>query len=157
MLQQHREKNMSHKSKEDRNAYRKKWQQEHKAEVKAERKEYYQNHKEEMARNHKEYRQLHPEVTRKHLLKKFYSITPEEYKLLEDKQEGKCAICGEKETSKHRISGKTTKLAVDHNHTTGKIRDLLCRSCNIGIGSFKDSWELMESASIYLKRWQTLS
>ena len=52
------------------------------------------------------------------------NITVEEYDLLYAKQNGYCAICG-----KHQ-SQLRTRLAVDHDHSTGKIRGLLCFSCN---------------------------
>jgi hypothetical protein len=61
------------------------------------------------------------------LYKKF-SITPEEWDKLYSEQNGRCKICG-----KHQIEeGK--RLAVDHNHLTGRIRGLLCTSCNTKLG-----------------------
>ena len=51
--------------------------------------------------------------------------------------------------------GKRTRCksceAVDHNHTTGKIRDLLCGNCNGGLGKFMDNPELLIKAADYLK------
>lgn len=43
-------------------------------------------------------------------------------------------------------------LHIDHCHTTGKVRGLLCRSCNLGLGFFRDSPELMNNASLYLEK-----
>ena len=74
-----------------------------------------------------------------------YGITPQEYDALLEKQEGKCAIC--KETC--AVYGR---LCVDHDHTTGKIRGLLCNHCNTGLGKFKDKVELLDVAIEYLKR-----
>jgi hypothetical protein len=45
-------------------------------------------------------------------------------------------------------------LAMDHDHRTGAIRGLLCNNCNRGLGRFKDSPDLLESALRYLKREQ---
>lgn len=59
------------------------------------------------------------------------------------KQLGACAIC-----SGQNLSGK--RLAVDHDHTSGKIRGLLCTTCNTGLGQFKDSIDLLERAATYL-------
>ena len=58
-------------------------------------------------------------------------LIPEVYFDMLDKQGGVCAICKRTEPS-----GK--KLAADHCHTTGKIRGLLCRNCNVALGLFQD-------------------
>ena len=61
-------------------------------------------------------------------------------------QNGKCLICGVTESCLgHR-------LAVDHCHTTGKIRGLLCKSCNTAIGNFKDNIDNLKNAIIYLEK-----
>lgn len=52
-----------------------------------------------------------------------------------------CEICGVFLTKKY----------VDHNHTTGKIRGVLCSPCNVGLGHFKDSAVVLEKAIAYLK------
>mgnify|MGYP001585018387 CR=1 FL=1 len=58
---------------------------------------------------------------------------------------GRCKICNvHQKELKHQ-------LGVDHNHTTGKVRGLLCGSCNKGLGLFKDSIELLLKASYYLE------
>lgn len=66
------------------------------------------------------------------VLKKKYGITFEEYDKINKKQKGLCAICGLPEKSRNRYGKK--RLAVDHNHQTNKVRGLLCRNCNLGIG-----------------------
>jgi len=48
--------------------------------------------------------------------------------------------------------GKATTLAVDHNHDTGKVRELLCNTCNNGLGCFKDDPKLLQSAIKYLNK-----
>ncbi|SHU54419.1 endonuclease VII domain-containing protein [Mycobacteroides abscessus] len=59
-----------------------------------------------------------------------YGITPAEYQALYTAQGGVCAIC-------QRATGKTRRLAVDHNHQTGEVRGLLCKTCNwIVIGRY---------------------
>lgn len=79
-----------------------------------------------------------------------------EAKLVE--QGGVCAICKLPE-SKLSSGGGVKMLAVDHNHTTGKPRGLLCQQCNIGIGALRDSPELIRKASVYLveRRWEEIA
>lgn len=79
---------------------------------------------------------------------KHYGLTPNAYQALLDKQGGVCAICRNPET--HKIKGTLSHLAVDHDHTTGAVRGLLCNKCNHGVGNFCDSTELLEQAIEYL-------
>lgn len=82
--------------------------------------------------------------------KERYNITPERYDELFSKQEGLCAICGQPETARHNRSRKVQKLAVDHCHTTGRIRGLLCQDCNRGLGKFRDDPQRLQKAIDYL-------
>lgn len=75
----------------------------------------------------------------------------EYYKMLEA-QNNLCKICGKEETRKSRTKGKVCQLAIDHCHETGKIRALLCHSCNVALGSFKDDIQLLKNAISYLER-----
>lgn len=65
-------------------------------------------------------------------------------------QDGKCAICLQPETATRK--GKRMVLAVDHDHTTGQVRQLLCYACNRGIGLLKDSPNLLRAAADYLEK-----
>jgi hypothetical protein len=76
-----------------------------------------------------------------------------QYKLLLEAQDGRCAICGALQGHRSRY-GTVCRLAVDHDHKTGKIRGLLCNNCNRGLGRLKDSIENLEAALRYLKREQ---
>lgn len=80
-----------------------------------------------------------------------YGLTLDDYQGLMWKQMAKCAICRRPETARSR-GGKVRRLGVDHNHTTGKVRGLLCNSCNAGIGNLGDDPELLRSALRYLER-----
>jgi Recombination endonuclease VII len=75
-------------------------------------------------------------------LRDSYGITQSDYDDMWIAQGGLCAIC--------RLTSKKS-LAVDHCHTTGKVRGLLCQNCNIGIGNLKDSVIILESATRYIK------
>lgn len=65
-------------------------------------------------------------------------------------QNGVCAIC---KIGKYVSNKYTSKahLAVDHCHKTGQVRGLLCSSCNMGLGRFKDNIDFLENAIKYLK------
>lgn len=84
------------------------------------------------------------EQNRNRALLKLYGINRKQYDSLLLKQASKCAICG-------GTSGKRM-LSVDHDHTTGIIRGLLCDNCNHGLGKFQDSAELLEEAIAYLRK-----
>ena len=84
--------------------------------------------------------------------KSLYGIAPEEYEKKRKRQRDKCALCGKKERRKHYKTGKTQSLSVDHDHKTGKVRDLLCRDCNVALGLFSDSVDLLLRAIKYLNR-----
>ena len=77
-------------------------------------------------------------------IKAQYGLTEEDYKRLLVLQAGVCAVC---QTS--CSTGK--RLAVDHDHASGRIRGLLCTSCNNGLGRFKDDPKLLIRAADYLK------
>jgi hypothetical protein len=69
-----------------------------------------------------------------------------------NKQNGVCAICFQKERSKRKPNHfGINKLAVDHDHKTGKIRGLLCNCCNTAIGRFNDSIAVLQNAISYLE------
>jgi hypothetical protein len=76
-----------------------------------------------------------------------YKLTPEQYQEMYDLQNGLCYIC--QKPTEGRGKNKN-RLAVDHNHSTGKIRGLLCSHCNTALGLFRDSQELLQSAINYL-------
>lgn len=81
------------------------------------------------------------------LLNNNYGITRNDYDEILERQKGVCAICGSNTSGSERYKN----FCVDHNHVTGEIRGLLCQKCNIGLGNFKDSIELLEEAIKYLK------
>jgi hypothetical protein len=97
-------------------------------------------------------RQERPDYFRESGMKKSFGIDMAEYQRMFVEQKGVCAICGKPETMIGH--GKVKWLAVDHDHTTGKVRGLLCAHCNQAIGKFEENIEVMESAIRYLKKHQ---
>lgn len=77
--------------------------------------------------------------------KKKYNITSVDVQNLKKKQEYKCAICGREE-------GETNlaKFVVDHCHTTGKVRGVLCGNCNVALGKMEDDVARLARAIEYL-------
>jgi hypothetical protein len=92
--------------------------------------------------HYKEYNQSYYEANKVRQKIRKYGLKPTEYEHLLSQQNNKCAICGEPPNGK--------ALAIDHDHATGKVRGLLCHSCNNGLGRFKDSIELLHKAASYL-------
>lgn len=68
-------------------------------------------------------------------------FTVENYQDMAERQNGKCAICRR----------PTKKLQADHNHSTGKVRGLLCQACNLVIGQAHDSIDILEKSVLYLR------
>jgi hypothetical protein len=79
-------------------------------------------------------------------LKYQYGITVADYDAMYARQGGKCAIC---DTFKEK-----GKLVVDHNHKTGKVRELLCHLCNAMIGCAREDIAILAAAAAYLHREQ---
>lgn len=79
-------------------------------------------------------------------LRYHYGLTLEMYNAMVAAQGGRCAICNGEPT------GRRKKLLVDHNHATGKVRQLLCYKCNLIVGVFETSFDLIAKASEYIAR-----
>lgn len=87
------------------------------------------------------------ERSRQYSIKRRFGLTQQQYEDMVAAQDGKCAIC-----LQNRSVRETFRLGVDHCHSTGAIRGLLCSNCNIGIGHFADSPDLLRAAADYLER-----
>jgi len=111
---------------------------------------YYEKNKEYVKNYSKEYRRkLKSEQKRNYRLKAKYDITLEEFNELKVKQNNKCSIC---KTELDQTDRKT-KSNLDHNHTTGKVRGILCHKCNTGIGLLNEDIEILASAIEYLNMY----
>jgi CRISPR/Cas system-associated protein Cas10 (large subunit of type III CRISPR-Cas system) len=75
-----------------------------------------------------------------------FGLTADDVDQLIAKQNGCCAICG-------RSPQRLASLHLDHDHTTGQIRGVLCSTCNQGLGQFKEDPTLLEAAAAYLRRY----
>jgi hypothetical protein len=97
------------------------------------------------AKNGARYHEPYDKIFDRHL-RRTYNITLEEYQALAEAQGGGCAICHEPSRKIH------TKLSVDHDHATGKIRGLLCHACNQSIGMMLDDPALLREKANYIER-----
>lgn len=117
--------------KETKQKITKAWREKNKDKIREQKRNWFIKNKEKVQKYSREYS-----------LKRLYGITSEDYQIMLMAQGGKCKICH---------SASDTALFVDHNHVTGTIRGLLCTTCNMGIGHFKDDISLLKSAISYLE------
>jgi hypothetical protein len=111
-------------------------------------KQYKLRNKDKVAKHCAKYYQLHKkEISKRSRIAtiKEHGLTLDQYDVIFNKQNGKCVICG-----RHQSELKLT-LAVDHDHISGKVRGLLCNTCNRGIGYLHDDINLLEKAIQYIK------
>lgn len=99
----------------------------------------------------KAWREKNPDYHRALRYGKLYDLTPAEYEEMLAEQGGCCSICGSAGNIKNN-QGDQKRLAVDHDHETGAVRDLLCDHCNRGLGCFEDNPGLLTEALAYLLR-----
>ena len=99
--------------------------------------------KKRLAENHDpiKYREQH--------LKRMYGITHQDYEVMLEEQNNRCAIC---ETSDPGGRHTSNYFVVDHCHTTGKVRKLLCHHCNTALGLVGDNISTLQKMIEYLSR-----
>jgi hypothetical protein len=94
------------------------------------------------------HRATYPKKSQGYTRKYKYGITNEDYDKKLNDQGNACAICQTKIPG-----GNKESFFIDHDHETGKVRGLLCRSCNLMIGHAKDETQLLATAIGYLVYW----
>ena len=117
---------------------------EKKAEIKAKTKAALAADPERRKRNYAQQRRWlakHPEKPLLYGVKHAYGLSAQEYKSLIEQSGGLCAICGQER-----------KLHVDHCHSSGRVRGLLCGNCNKAIGLLGDDATRASAATAYLNR-----
>lgn len=117
----------------------KKWREENKEILKQKKKHYRENYQDKIKESRKKYKEKHPGRIRDQEIRKKYGITLQQKDQMCDRQNGCCIICGIK-----------SKLVIDHDHDTGRVRGLLCSCCNTGIGNLRESQNTLFNARIYL-------
>ena len=126
--------------------------------AKRHRKAYYEKNKDKFRRKHREWTAAHkerislwgkrryhsnPENEFDRRLRRRYGISLKDYNNVLFSQNGVCALCHKQQTR---------MLTVDHDHKSGDIGGLLCYSCNLGLGLFRDHPEHLIEAAQYLNK-----
>ena len=88
---------------------------------------------------------------RKSHVKQTYGLSWDEYLNLYSESKGACMICKCSVIPMGDIVDHSKVARVDHCHTTGKIRGILCNECNKGLGAFKDNMVSLRNAIEYLE------
>jgi hypothetical protein len=83
----------------------------------------------------------HKYLNKEYSLKKRYGLSYEEFNRMKQEQNNSCAIC-----KKH-----SEALCVDHCHTTGQVRKLLCKKCNMALGLLHEDEEIIKEMLEYIK------
>jgi len=89
-----------------------------------------------------------PVVYRNAELQRRYGITQQDYEVMIAEQNNQCAICNTTEPGGRHNRGY---FVVDHCHTTGKVRKLLCNNCNTALGLVGDNTHILQSMIEYLQ------
>lgn len=113
-------------------------------------KKYRENHLEQIKSYKKDYYNKNKEVYRERKFKTLYKMSFYDYNKLFEKQGYTCAICGCTKSNGDKL------FPVDHCHNTGKVRGILCRLCNVGLGHFKDDRSILQKAIEYLNNKEAI-
>lgn len=144
-----------------------------KAKSKIRRKKYYQENKQEIARKNKiirggdnkesynqsqkKYRENNPEKVLCYRLRNAYGIDLQEYTRMYEEQGKKCTVCCDELVHGLDCMSKSDpnwirRAIVDHCHTTGKVRDLICTRCNTALGLLREDIKIFKGAIKYIKK-----
>lgn len=123
------------------------YRQTHKEQIKAKQLQWRIKNREKIAQASRDWRAANPETrkvsAKRSRIKQKYGLSLEQLEQMKLDQGGACAICA-----------RVLPLVVDHNHTTGAVRGLLCVVCNQAIGMLQESQSVLENAKNYLKRYE---
>jgi hypothetical protein len=97
-----------------------------------------------------QYRDENRDAVRDYHYQNRYGISYADYKEKLKAQNNSCMICG----SQHSENERMKTLVVDHCHTTGKVRGLLCHSCNVTLGAARESEDILISCISYLRAYK---
>jgi hypothetical protein len=110
------------------------------------KRQHYRLNRDKVKAQVKAYQTANPDNHRNNQLKRDFGITIEQYREMLEAQNNSCAICKRSEDL------FTRSLAVDHCHLTGRVRGLLCITCNRLLGNAYDNKDVLLSAIDYLNK-----
>lgn len=111
------------------------------------RKRHPERAKQQVANAYAKYKDKYMAMTWHRNLKYKYGITEKEFNAFAEQQNHRCAICGT-----DKFDGRRKRFCVDHCHSTGVVRGLLCFNCNAMLGCARDSVQTLKTAIAYLER-----
>lgn len=133
-------------NKEKHKAYQKEWRGKNAEKIKQYMSIWRENNQEHIQEYTSRWKTDNPDYFVDKHLKYKYDISIIEYTKMLEKQQFRCAIC-----NTHESEAIRNKLYVDHQHSTGNIRKLLCHNCNTLLGHSKEDIEILQKAISYLK------
>lgn len=150
------------------------WRERNREKLKADKAQWYQEHKEEQKTRNRAWVAANPEARKEHVRRYYdthsiahrlscarakarvrghvFAVEAMEVRQAQIMQGDLCAICGRPETRKQR--GVIQALSIDHCHSTGRFRGLLCEACNKVLGFMEDNPERLQRAIDYLQLGQ---
>jgi NMD protein affecting ribosome stability and mRNA decay len=127
----------------ERRTYKQKWIKSHRAHMNEKQREFYSKNADKMRERSRTFYRKHRESELDRVRFKKYGISGDRFREIIKGQNGKCPICD-------IILSRT--LCVDHNHTTNKVRGIICNNCNFAIGNAGDSPIRLRAMADYLEK-----
>lgn len=109
---------------------------------------YRKNNSNKIRKQQQEYYKNHSDNFKNNRLRYKYNLTLKQHKQMYFEQNGCCVICGQ--------PVPYDEISTDHNHTTNKVRDLLCHRCNILVGIIENNFILINPTIKYLKKHNSI-
>lgn len=136
------------RSKQENREYQKKWYQKNRKKVLAHVKTYQKRNPETYRARQRRHYASNKEYYALRYRSRVYNLSPEQLTEMQIRAGGKCSICGKYVGS---------KLVIDHDHMTGKVRGMICTACNFALGWVGDNQKILANMITYLKRCGTKS
>lgn len=123
--------------------YYRRWAAAHPEAARERCRQWKRKNRERVRETHRRWRARNPGKSLEYHRKRQYGLTPKDFMSLLTRQKRRCAICR-----------KRRELVIDHSHKTGRVRGLLCGSCNSGLGMLGDSRAILIRATKYISKKQ---